>query len=88
VTSIDWSAVAGRLQELDAWTISATCEIDRTGITDSGDLLIRRLRAAQFDAYECNAPGRRADSAAGRAALALYNYFRTLVAQAVSRAPD
>jgi len=78
---VDWSAVARRLEDLGAWSISARCETDGRHVTDSGELLVSRLVGARFDGYTCNAPGWRQGSEAARPAIALYQYFHSLVRQ-------
>jgi hypothetical protein len=77
-TAIDWARVAQRLEELGAWTITAACE-DGSYITDSGELRIARLQGERFDKYVCNAPSFRKNSPSGRAALALFDYYRSLL---------
>ncbi len=80
--TIDWSAAARHLAESGAWEIASTCEASLSYITDAGDLYIQRLQGAREDRYSCNAPSHRTDSEAGRAALALYNYYGSLVSHA------
>lgn len=76
--TLDWPAVAKRLAELGAWQMSADCATDRSFVTDSGELLMRRLQGARYDQYQCNAPTFRTNSSAGRAALELYKYYQSL----------
>lgn len=79
---LDWPAVAAQFDRLGAWALSERCETDGMHVTDSGALLIQRLTGGEFETYECNTPSRREGSAAGRAALAVYQYFMTLARQA------
>jgi hypothetical protein len=74
--------VAAQLDRLGAWALREKCETDGVHVTDSGALLIQRLAGAEFGTYECNTPSRRDGSAAGRAALAVYQYLVTLARQA------
>lgn len=79
---LDWQAVASQFERLGAWTVREKCEADGVHVTDSGALMIQRLAGVEFDTYECNSPSRRTGSAAGRTALAIYQYFGTLARQA------
>jgi len=81
-TPPNWPAVAEQLDHLGAWVLTDRCETDGVHVTDSGALLIQRLAGTEFATYECNTPDRRSDSAAGRAALAVYRYFSALARQA------
>jgi len=65
-----------------AWDMTAPCVTRNEAITDAGDLYIRRLQGSRDDRYHCNAPSHRTDSEAGRAALALYDYYGSLVRRA------
>lgn len=80
--SVDWALIATRLDLLGAWTPLEACEKDGSSYSDSGDLMIQRLVGRRFDKYACNGPAHRANSEAGRRALAIYEYFRQLVTQA------
>lgn len=76
---VDWPTVARRLHELEAWTIASRCEVDGKAFMDSGELHVSRLVGGRFDAYSCNAPRQRVGTSAGQQALALYEYFESLV---------
>jgi hypothetical protein len=80
--TIDWPAAARRFGDLGAWDMTAPCVTRNEAITDAGDLYIRRLQGSRDDRYHCNAPSHRTDSEAGRAALALYDYYGSLVRRA------
>jgi hypothetical protein len=82
--TIDWPAAARRFAELGAWDMRAPCVTRNEGIMDAGDLYIERLQGSHEDRYSCNAPSHRSDSEAGRAALALYNYYGFLVSHAAA----
>lgn len=79
---LDWPSVAAQFDRLGAWVLRDRCETDGMHVTDSGELLIQRLAGAEFETYECNTPTRRGGSAAGRAALEVYQYFAALARQA------
>ena len=80
--TIDWPVAAARFAELGAWDMTAPCVTRNEAIMDAGDLHIQRLQGSREDRYSCNAPSHRTDSDAGRAALALYNYYGSLVSHA------
>lgn len=86
-TRMNWRAVAARFEELGGWTLNSPCEADGANWMDAGELEIRRLQAARFEAYNCNAPEHRVTDSAGRAARSLYNYVLSLLQQAPSPPP-
>jgi hypothetical protein len=85
--TIDWRSASRRFAELGAWDMTAPCDTRHVGIIDAGDLFVRRLQAARYDAYQCNAPSHRTDNEAGRAALALLNYYGLLASHTTPSAP-
>jgi hypothetical protein len=75
---LDWTVLNMQLDSLGAWTLSERCEDDSQRlwrVFDAGDLLIQRLRGSEFEAYSCNAPGRRTATDAGRRAAAIYEFL-------------
>jgi hypothetical protein len=73
----DWTAVAARLEQLGAWTLSDPCNHNGSAVSDSGLLSVQRRIGSSVSTFLCIAP-RYEREADGLKANELYEYFLSL----------
>jgi hypothetical protein len=74
LSSGDWTAVAARLEQLGAWTLSAPCNHSGFSASDSGLLSVQRRIGSSVSTFFCVGP-RYEREADGLKANELYEYF-------------